>query len=614
MNITLTSSQTEDSASNASSQTAADRFFEQATLRGSSLALANAGQHLTYSELADLALRNAEVFRPLLSDTRGPIAIATGNTTEMIGAALASWLLGCAYLPLDPAGPASRIEHILRESSASLLVIGAAETCELPKGSWNIAKLSQNVSAPVPQTPRQFKPAARLEDPAYIIYTSGSTGSAKGVAVTHANLASFVEWYQKAFDLLQTDRASQFASLTFDASIFEIWSHLSFGASVWPAPRAIALAPEELKTFVLEHQITQCFAPTAVAEELLTLEWPATSSLRFLLTGADTLRRFPPPGLPFQLINNYGPTECTVLATSGVVHPNPDQSELPAIGQPIPGTRIYLVDEAAQPVALGEMGEIVIAGRGVGQGYVGQPELTRERFIADLFGSGRAYRTGDLGRWRADGGLEFCGRLDEQFKIRGYRVEPNEIVHKLRAHPSIKACAVKVIGAESTPQIVAYLELNETVTSDELRGYLTEQLPTYMIPDCFVALERFPFTERGKVDMQRLPLPTESNVLANHASSDESSEIEADLAVIVSQLLKRPAVDPTDNFFRLGGHSLLAAQVIARVRQSFGVDLPLRTVFEASTVRSLAARIEDKILASLAMTPPADARSEGLSG
>lgn len=583
-------------------KTLVEQVLERARASGGRLAISQGCSEITYRELASRAVQLAQFFEPYLKAQRGPIAVATSDTTEMICAALASWMLGCPYLPLDPTGPAHRMEHMLRESGSLILVSGSTETRSFPSGPWeliqwrSVTRSSFGSEQVVPQV------KATPEDAAYIIYTSGSTGLPKGVVVTHNNLIHFVDWYRTFASITADDRATQFASLTFDASVFEIWSHLATGASIWPVGRGVALAEQELQKFILQHSITHCFAPTAIAEDLLDLTWQRQTSLRFLLTGADTLRRFPPKDLPFQLVNNYGPTECTVLSTSGVIQPNDDIFQVPTIGRAIPGTQIHLLEGQLNPVAPGIIGEIFIGGRGVARGYVGQAELSQARFLANPFAEGeRMYRTGDRGRLRDDGEIEFCGRLDSQLKVRGYRIEPDEIVQKLRTHKSVHACAVKAVGTGSNAQVAVYLEIEHPVTADELRQHLEEHLPAYMIPDYFVRVDRLPLSDRGKIDMASLPAPSEANLLPHGASDGEAalSEVETELAEIVCQLLKRSSVNLTDNFFRLGGHSLLAAQVIARVRQSFGVDLPLRTVFEASSVRTLAAHIEQKILASL---------------
>ncbi len=592
--------------------TIAHQIFELARTKGELTAVCRGCTEMTFRQVAEKAVRLAAQFRPFVRES-APIAVATNDTAEMITAALATWLLRCPYLPVDPACPPQRLEHMLRESNAAVLATGAEELRHFAGGPWSIVSLAGVNAGPASKVAVAIpEPETDLDDPAYIIYTSGSTGLPKGVIVTHANLSHFAAWYRGAFSPRPADRATQFASLTFDASVFEMWPPLTAGASIWPVARGIALAEKELQSFLIHNAITHCFAPTAIAEELIGLEWPAQTRLRFLLTGADTLRRFPNAGLPFQLINNYGPTECTVLATSGPIITGGDPTSLPSIGRPIPGAQIYILDENLAPLPPGEVGEIYIGGDGVALGYVGQPSLTQERFLSNPFRPGKhMYRTGDRGRFRPDGELEFWGRLDAQLKVRGYRIEPDEIVQTLRTHKAVHVCAVKAYGSGGTAQVAVYLELNEAVTSDELREYLGEHLPPYMIPDLFIQVDRLPLSERGKIDMAALPAPEVATLLPSRPSDEDAkNEIENELALIVSQLLKRPSVNVTDNFFRLGGHSLLAAQVIARVRQCFGVDLSLRSVFEAPTVQALAFAIEQKIIASLANTLPAGAAGD----
>jgi amino acid adenylation domain-containing protein len=590
-------------------ETIAHRILALAKEQGDLPAICSKSETISYRELGLRATHLAERLRPL-AKTGTPLAVATNQTVDLVTAALAGWILGCPYLPLDPAAPVFRLEHMLRDSGAAILIASAQEVRQFPTGPWTLvaapslsASSSEGVIA---------EPEIASRDTAYVIYTSGSTGLAKGVAVSHANLAHFSAWYHAAFDSAQENRATQFASLTFDASVFEIWPTLSAGASIWPIERMAAMGEHELRDFIVDHRITHCFAPTAVAEELLDLKWPCNAQLRFLLTGADTLRRFPPAHLPFQLINNYGPTECTVLASSGTIEPTDAVSELPSIGRPIPGSRIYLLDENRNPVAEGEIGEIFIGGENVSLGYIGHAaSMNDERFVPDLKDpAAKMYRTGDRARLRADGALEFAGRIDSQLKIRGYRVEPDEIVQKLRGHKSVHVCAVKASGTGPSARLLVYLELNEFVTSDELREYLADHLPAYMIPDVFIRVDKLPLSDRGKVDMAALPAPEQAELLPTQGSDipEAQSEIESEVAVIIAQLLNRPSVKTTDNFFRLGGHSLLAAQVIARVRQYFGVELPIRAVFEGPTVQALALVIEQKILAALIEMPGGDAR------
>ncbi|MFZ0592502.1 MAG: non-ribosomal peptide synthetase [Bryobacteraceae bacterium] len=585
---------------------------------------------ITFGELIDRASTLAARFREQLpSDRKNPIAICSGDSVRMIVAALAAWQVGYPYLPVDPAGPRERLRHMLKECCVALIATESSGLQKLPGGSWRHIPLDECSEAGSGEMDAIKTQATSVEpnDPAYIIYTSGSTGQPKGVAVSHANLAHLVGWYKEAFSVSEEDRGTQLASLTFDAAILETWTLLAAGAAVHIPDSSAKLIPERLRDYLVSEGITHCFAVTAIAERLLAVEWPPSTKLRFLLTGADTLRVFPSKGLPFQVVNNYGPTECTVLATSGVVPSDGDPTTTPTIGRAIPGVQIYLLGSHLEPVSDGEEGEIYIGGAGVSLGYIGHPDLTMERFVTNPFqdgsgllqdGSGllqngsRLYRTGDLARKLPNGEFEFRGRIDQQIKLRGYRIEPGEIVHALRNHPVVASAIVKTIRVPSGEQLAAYLVLRTNTSGADLRAHLATLLPDYMIPDRFVRIADLPLTGNGKVDLAALPLPDSSNTLEEDQEyAAPETEIEQEVTAILSALLGGRRIGLADNFFRLGGHSLLAAQVISRVRQTFGVELPIRTVFETPTVAGLSRAIEQKMVDLLAALPPEDVGESG---
>jgi acyl carrier protein len=309
--------------------------------------------------------------------------------------------------------------------------------------------------------------------------------------------------------------------------------------------------------------------------------------------------------LPFQLVNNYGPTECTVVATSGTVLPKEHPDELPTIGRPIDNTQIYILNEQMQPVPLGQAGEIYINGVGLARGYRNRPDLTAERFVPDPFGSqpgARLFRTGDLGRFLPDGQIAFLGRADEQVKIRGYRIEPAEIVRVLDEHPSVQASAVVAREVESGDrQLVAYFvpAMKAQLLHTELRNFIAARLPEYMVPATFVMLEALPLNPSGKVDRSALPAPNAENTLRDNTFVAPRTPIEQRLATLLGSLLGLDRVSVEDNFFVLGGHSLLGTQLIARVRDAFGVELSLRCLFDVPTVTQLAGQIETLLVAKL---------------
>jgi hypothetical protein len=342
-----------------------------------------------------------------------------------------------------------------------------------------------------------------------------------------------------------------------------------------------------------------------LAERLIALDWPLITRLRLLLTGADTLHHYPRPGLPFALINNYGPTETTVMATSGhVVAPEAaDAEQPPPIGRPIDGAEIYILDESLNPVTRGEIGELCIGGAGVGRGYVNSPELTANKFVPDPFMNNpgaRLYRTGDRARWLPDGQIEYIGRLDNLIKIQGYRIEPNEIVGALNKHPAIQASAAvaRQDGMENS-RLVAYIVLNKAQsrpTVTELRELLRSRLPAYMMPAVFVVMPELPVNSNGKLDREALPPPVTGNVLPDENYLAPRTVLEEKLSALVANLLGVAQVGVNDNLFLIGGHSLFGTQLIARIRDNFGVELSLRSVFESPTPALLAQEIERLIV------------------
>jgi amino acid adenylation domain-containing protein len=451
-----------------------------------------------------------------------------------------------------------------------------------------------------------------LEDLAYVIYTSGSTGRPKGVDVTHRGLLNLVRWHQEAFSVTASDRAAAVAGPAFDAAVWELWPYLTCGASVAIADEDTRLSAETLRTWIVAERITICFLPTALAEPAVRQDWPDETALRILLTGADVLHVYPRPDLPFTLVNNYGPAECAVVATSGAVVATTDGHSLPSIGRPITNVQVHLLDEERRPVAPGEFGEIYVGGEGVARGYRNAPDLTAERFFPDPWGASpeaRLYRTGDLARYRDNGDLEFGGRIDAQVKIRGNRVELEEVALGLDQHPGISAsCVVAVDDATGGMKLVAYFVVrpwHRAPERTELAAFLKGRLPDYMVPADFVRLDALPMTSNGKVDRVAIltaQIPEAQDSAADGHASDQDivapyvapvTETEQRIARLAGDLLKVECVSAEDDFFLLGGHSLLATQLIVRIRDELGVELPLRTIFDHPTVRELALAVEE---------------------
>src|SRR6202163_1947267 len=583
----------------------------QASATPDAVALVSGNRHLTYRELNARANQLAHRLRSLGIGPDVPVGLCMERSVELPIAALGILKAGGAYVPLDPSYPSRRLSMLLEDSGTPVVVTQPGVAGRLPAGKWETVVLDEDelggsgvdsTDLPVANT--------TPENLAYIIFTSGSTGRPKGVQITHGSLNNLVTWHQHAFNASPVDRATLLASPGFDAAVWEIWPYLAAGASLYVVDEAVRTAPEALRDWIVRTGITISFLPTVLAESIIGLQWPPESAFRVLLTGADTLRRYPPHDLPFALINNYGPTECTVVATSGRICPaeisDKRSNELPSIGRPIDGVSVYVVDEHLQRVPDGTAGELLIGGRGVGRGYLNAPELTAEKFLPDLFGGDpgtRLYRTGDLGRILPDGQIAFMGRIDDQIKVMGHRIEPNEIVTELNRHPEIEASFVCAYSDPSEDQrLVAYVvpATDIPLKPGDLRSYLGSYLPSHMLPSAFVQLDRLPLSPHGKLDRAAFPQPTAENILRDDLLEAPQSPIEEHLAVVLSGLLGVPRVGSEDNFFTLGGHSLMGAQLIAKIRENFGVELSLRCLFDEPTPRGMSAEIERLIHARLA--------------
>ena len=550
-------------------------------------------QVITYGELERQAGALARRLRSAGVGAGVPVALCMPRSVEMVIGALGILKSGGAYIPMDPSYPPQRLAFTLEDAGAPILVADCqtARLLQCVKCETIVLDAAEASAAEDVFSPPEVQPS----ELAYIVYTSGSTGTPKGVEITHASLSNLVAWHCRAFSVTAQDRASHVAGLSFDAAVWELWPYLAAGASLHLADDMTRSSPELLRDWLLERAVTIGFAPTPIAERLMTLEWPARTPLRVLLTGGEMLRRWPRANLPFQLVNNYGPSECTVVATSGAVSANGHGAGLPPIGCAIDGAHTYVLDEQLQQV---RSGELYIGGAGVARGYRRRPDLTAARFVPDPFRNdpeARMYRTGDLVKVLLDGQLEFLGRVDDQIKIRGYRIEPNEIMAALSRHPAIRESLV--IAREDAPgdkRLIGYLALQpeSSATAAELRAFLRRSLPEYMIPAAFVALDSLPLTAHGKIDRSGLPAPDPKNTLQDAPQPEAGvTDLQAQIGRIAAALLERESIGIHDNFFLLGGHSLLGAQLIAKLRSTFSVDISLRALFANPTVAGLAGEI-----------------------
>ena len=576
---------------------------ERADAAPEAVAVVSESESLTYKELDQRANQLAHHLQSLGVGPEVVTAICLERSVTTVVAALAVLKAGGAYLPLDPGYPPDRLAFILDDARPLAVITQSKLIARAGSGSWRVVSLddasSQVWSGSCDRPSANVAPA----NLAYVIYTSGSTGQPKGVQVTHYGLSNLVAWHMNAFGVTADDRATQLASLGFDAAVWEIWAHLCAGASLYLVPEVVRVSPELLRDWMVAKKITISFVPTALAERLILADWPKGTALRFLLTGADTLHHYP-GSLPFTLINNYGPTEATVVATSGPIgRQRPDVR--PPIGRPIANTAIHILDGHLQSVPAGEVGEMYIGGAGVARGYLNHPELTAEKFIPDPFNSGngaRLYRTGDLARWLPDGQIAYVGRADEQIKIRGFRIEPNEIVSLLNSHPAVQGSAVVAQeDASGTKRLLAYIvsDRASSPNASELRTLVLNQLPDYMLPSTFIRVDELPMTANGKLDRDALPSADAGNTLQEDEFVAPRTPLEERVTAIIANLLGLDRVGVNENFFLIGGHSLLGTQLIARVRDAFGVDLSLRSIFDSPAPAELAKEIERLMVARL---------------
>jgi amino acid adenylation domain-containing protein/non-ribosomal peptide synthase protein (TIGR01720 family) len=572
-------------------------FEAQAGRTPEALALVEGETSLTYAELNRRANRLAHALRDLGVGPEVRVALCVERSAEMIVALLGILKAGGAYVPLDPDTPAERLAFLLEDAlcgvAAPLLVTQASLAGCLPETRARTLVLDD----PSWRSSRSDDPAsgAGAESLAYVIYTSGSTGLPKGVMVRHGSAVAYVRAMSAVYGIGPGDRAVQFASISFDASVEEIFTALSRGASL-----AVRTGVDEPAELLRRHERLQFLSlPTAYWHQLAAavdcggLELPA--ELRLVVIGGE--RALPERWAAWgktgvRLVNSYGPTEATIAATV-YEHPGPGaaapEREVP-IGRPLPGVAAHVLDRDLRPVPLGAAGELCLGGVCLARGYLGRPALTAERFVPDPFGGPgeRLYRTGDLVRRLPDGSLEFAGRLDAQVKVRGFRVEPGEIEAALARHPAVREAAVlpwEAGGGEL--RLAAWVAAGEA-SADELRDFLLERLPAWMVPAAFVLLDALPRTPQGKLDRRALPDPGRAAGAEEGGWAAPRTPAEEALAAIWRDLLRVERVGVHDDFFRLGGDSILSIQVVARARQA-GLALTPRQIFENPTVAALAA-------------------------
>jgi len=600
-----------------------ERFERVADETPDAVAVESAAGTLTYGELEMRANRLANHLRRLGAGPESRVAVLVERSPELVVAVLGVLKAGAAYVPVDPADPAERVLAVLKDSGAAVLLTGERIADALPASAGvPVVRLDADgpeIGREPADRPRSGVGPGNL---AYVIYTSGSTGAPKGVLVEHRGLSNYLAWFCRE---VLGDRAPALplvSRLSFDAHVRQLYPPLLLGRAVWVLPAETVGDPAALlRALGSKERVAFGGVPAlwgAVLDAAAAGEAPLPAGLEAVLLGGEAL----PPSLVertlsafpgVRVFNHYGPTEATVNTSVARVHAGEA-----GIGRPVANARVYLLDRHLQPVPPGAVGELYVGGTGVGRGYLLRPDLTAERYLPDPFGAepgARMYRSGDRARWRADGTLDYAGRVDFQVKVRGFRIEPGEVEAALAAHPSVRDAVVVAVGdGAGGKRLVGYALAGEggAPSRAELRAWLDERLPAYMVPSALVVLDAWPTTANGKVDRAALPAP---DAAGDDGYEAPRTETEAAVAAVWADVLRLERVGVRDDFFALGGHSLLATQVMSRVRAEFRVELPLRLLFETPTVAALAEAVEERLMEAAGDQGLAEAleQLEGLS-
>jgi amino acid adenylation domain-containing protein/non-ribosomal peptide synthase protein (TIGR01720 family)/FkbM family methyltransferase len=574
-------------------------FEEQVEQRPEAVAVVYEEQEMSYQELNRRANRLAHYLRGLGVGPEVLVGICVERSVEMVVGLLGILKAGGAYLPLDPSYPAERLRSMLEDGEPLAVMTQERFLGVLPEFSGEIICLDQDWLLAEGQSEENSPIHVGGENLAYVIYTSGSTGRPKGICITHRAINRLVV-NTDYVSLDSSSKVGQAANYSFDAATFEIWGPLLAGGTVIGIKKEDALSVVELGRQLQALQINTLFVTTALFNELARLVPESLSNLETLLFGGEAVEpkwveEVLENGSPERLLHVYGPTESTTFATWQEVDRVEKEARSVPIGRPIANTEAYLLDGRFEPVPAGVTGEIYLGGDGLARGYLGRREQTAERFVPHPFRESgmRLYRTGDLGRRDADGSIEFLGRMDWQVKVRGHRIELQEIEAVLSEHRSVRQCIVVASEDEGRgKRLLAYVVGETEVTAPSLKRYVRERLPEYMVPEAILVLEEMPLTANGKIDRGKLPGGLHLGRQVEEEYVEARTPIEELAVGIYEEVLRLDRVGIRDNFFEIGGHSLLAMQVISRVRDTFRVEIEVRSIFEEPTVEGLAVRID----------------------
>lgn len=582
-----------------------EMFQHQVQKTPNNIAVVCGEEKLTYDELNRKANSLARTLRQKGVKNDEIVPILLEQSIYMIIGMLAVMKAGGAYLPIDYEYPADRIKYMLQNSNAGVLItqkdfkdnvdfngqiININDLCYYSKDTSNLKSISKG------------------NDLAYVIYTSGSTGKPKGVAIEHHSLVNYISWFTKKVNLRERDKTIVVSSLTFDLSYTSLYSALLCGCELHIVSKEVYMDPEKLLNYISLHEITYIKATPSLLSMLVNTYSFSISdkckSIRLIVLGGESINvtaveKYSEIYHDTEIINHYGPTECTIgcIATSIDINNFDEYKKCPVIGRPIDNVKVYILDDNMKLQTIGQTGELYIGGPGLARGYLKLEDLNKEKFIQNPFDRtyrSRLYKTGDLGRYLEDGSIEFLGRKDNQVKIRGYRIELGEIENGILKYPNIdKAIVIDIKHEDGNKEVCAYFVSKQDLSIYDLRKYLVNKLPTYMIPSYFVKLDEIPLTSNGKVNRSALPKP-KGNIISNSVYEEPKNDTEIKLAKIWSEVLRLEKIGVNYNFFEIGGHSLKATILISKIQKEFNTLLEMKDIFENPTIRELSNCLNSK--------------------
>ncbi|GFZ30328.1 hypothetical protein CSC2_08540 [Clostridium zeae] len=567
-----------------SGKTIQELFEEQVVKTPDNIVVGYENCHLTYKQLNEKANSLARVLRQKGISSESIVGIMMERSVDMLVGIMGILKSGGAYLPIDPEYPEDRIKYMLTDSNAKILL---TQTKLMEKVDFSGETINLDDKELYGRDNSNLDKVCCEENLAYVIYTSGTTGNPKGVMVEHKALVNLCNWHNDYYEVSEKDKATKYAGFAFDASVWEIFPYLIKGAAIEIIPKDIMLDVERLHEYYNEKGITISFLPTQVCEQFINFE---SKSLRVLLTGADKLKTYKETN--YKLVNNYGPTENTVVSTSFIV--DKQYKNIP-IGKPIQNTSVYILSKDGETAPIGVPGELCVAGANLARGYINREELTREKFVDNPFEPGKKmYKTGDLARWLADGNIEYLGRIDNQVKIRGFRIEIAEIEVAVQKNEKIQSCAIVCIDNKlGEKDLILYYVVKEDISSNELRQYLRAILPIYMIPQEFIQVEKIPITFNGKVDLKAISKMEAINSDSEDLKEEETTEVEKSIKNIWVNIIGNEKIAIYDNFFDIGGDSMKLISMHNELKKLYSDRvIEVADIFAYPTINSLATFIQ----------------------